>query len=624
MDIMEQHKHGNQSAQHMQNDSQEFHDSSFESTIMRGGIEVSGKCDILHIPEYEIHDLNANSPTDTHDSVGCFYEKTEDITHPRWFSRPYTSYRAPDHLAKLYDAVVSEKTHNVQGARQRVPSDLDIEAWKLCSTQHSMDAFVVDGIEFGFPLQYMGGPIYTDPLTHRNHHSAIYHPESITKYIKKECDLNALIGPFNDPPFIPWCTISPLMTRPKHGTHERRVIVDLSFPDGGVNEGISQTLLDGTEVSHHLPSVQEAVSLVREHGMEAVYLATIDISRAYRNFRTCPADWPLLVIKHNHEYFIDSALPFGSKYSSYFMQNIAEFISRALKERGITTLIYLDDILIVGEDQADANRAYDITLSLLEELGLPVAAHKLTPPCRRLVWLGIDIDLDNNVLSIPPDKLEQMRDIILKTVTLSELSTKQMQSLIGVINHLGKAVPQARLFMARLLDAMRGTNGNPIPVDKSILADVKWFELYLPTFNGRAIIPDTTPGKIIEADACLTGMGAHDFEHCYSIRVSDRMAEKHSISRLECLNCLLAARTLITPGDVGTTVLIRCDNQATVFTYKYGRAKDDVMTACARAMWLLSAQLHVNIIFEHVPGVDMDTADALSRIYIDPSKMLKL
>ena len=54
------------------------------------------------------------------------------------------------------------------------------------------------------------------------------------KYITKELDKKAVMGPYQKIPFQHTSTvgISPLSTRPKKDFSERRVILDLSFPMG--------------------------------------------------------------------------------------------------------------------------------------------------------------------------------------------------------------------------------------------------------------------------------------------------------------------------------------------------------------------------------------------------------
>ena len=575
--------------------------------------ELAWDTQVYHIPDL-FHEGIYDDPMDTH----------EKLKGPQdWFPRPFIHHKAPSHITGAYETVIAAKCPNKHGAHYPLQSQLNVEAWQKYKTGHVMDNMVLDGVRYGFPLQYGGGPIYDGAVGSKNHHSGRAFPNAVNAYISKELQLGALVGPFLEPPFTPWCKVSPIMTRPKGDSGSRRVIVDLSYPEGGINKYIQKNVIDGETVEHRLPTVQQAVDIAQEFGVKGVFLASIDISRAYRNFRTCPSDWPLLVIKHDGKYYLDTAVPFGSRNSSYYMGSIALFICRALEKKGITGLMYLDDLLLFAKDKGSAQTGYTETLLLLNELGLPVASHKLSPPTRDIVWLGIRFDLDINTLAIPDAKLEEMRKIILRTENKATMTIRELQVLIGVINHISKAVPPARLFMSRLLKALRETDGKHVKVSSEVLADIRWFRSYLRQFNGKAIIPDKYPVKIIEADACLIGMGAHDGVNCYAIPISEKLRESHSISRLECLNCLLAARTLLGEQERGKTVLIRCDNEASVYTYMYGRAKDSVMSACARGMWMLCATLNINLIVEHIPGIRMQVADALSRLHNDAQSRIK-
>ena len=572
------------------------------------------------------HNIENGLPYDglwSYEQINKVMHSTGSAYDPAWYPRPFVSHLAPESTVKIYEATINAKNINSKGARRVIPSGLNIDHWATLSTGHSDDQTVLDGVRYGFPLQYKGGPIYREGPPVPNHHSARYHGDAIDKYIATEIRHGTLVGPFKEPPFTPWAHVSPLMTRPKSDSADRRIIVDLSYPDGGVNRYINKHQVGDEFVSHMLPTVHQALDVVRDKGIENTLLASVDISRAYRNFRTCPTDWPLLNIYHNGEYFIDTAMPFGSRLSSYYMTKIAEFIARALQTRGVEALIYLDDILIIGKDEQSTKEAYGLTLSMLRQLGLPIATHKLIPPTRKLVWLGVCIDLDDNSISIPHKKLEEIRTLIVETADMEVIPYKRLQSLIGAINHLSKTTPPARLFMARMLQALRDAAGGPVKVGESMLADINWFKIYLRDFNGRAIIPDNIPAMIIEADACLSGLGGHNGHEYYTIPVTEKMADSYSISRLECLNCLLAARTFIRHEHTGKTVLIRCDNESTVFTYQNGKARDLVMQACARGMWIISATLQVNIIVVHIPGVDLCVADALSREFINTSSSKK-
>ena len=529
---------------------------------------------------------------------------------------PFPHQAVDGRTAYIYDTVKSSGRHNYEGARILLPSALEIPTWIQEATGHTQDDVVIQGIQYGFPIQYCGPPQYTVADT-PNHASARCYKEHLDKYIKEESAHGALEGPFKQPPFTPWFVTSPLMTREKAGTQERRIIVDLSFPEGGINKYIIPHVFNGREATHNLPTIESAVNTIATTCPGSVTMAVIDLSRAYRQFPVCPLDWPLLGIKVGEDYFFDRRLPFGARMSSFAMQMAADFIVRALRKRGVKAHMYLDDVVIISPNTQVANRQYDETLRLIESLGLQVAQKKLQPPAPRVTWLGIQFDTENNTLSIPNPKLEEIKRCMAAAAKRTTITKKQLQRIIGVINHLAKVVRAARLFIGRILAAYRATEGEEVKVTHHVKADLKWFSRFLSSANGRAILPHNRTVLRIWADACMNGAGASDGAAYYSYKFPTRVSNSHHITQLEAANCMAAARAFITKAHAGGTVEIHCDNKASVDAFKSGRAKDPVLAACSRALWYKAAETDTTLVFNHVPGEAMELPDALSRVFLD-------
>ena len=235
-----------------------------------------------------------------------------------------------------------------------------------------------------------------------------------------------------------------------------------------------------------------------------------------------------------------------------------------------------------------------------------------------VMWLGIKIDIKNNEISIPPKKLAEIQEGLAEASRQRTLTKKALQRAIGQINHLSKVVAPTRLFMGRLLAALREARGHRIKVDRCMKTDFAWFRRFLEDFNGRSIIPTAHTTRSIWADACLEGAGPHDEETCYSYTFPHLLKNNHHITHLEAINCLAAARVLTAHSDEGNVVVINCDNQAAVEAYRGGRARDKVPSACARALWFLSANNNVMYEFNHIPGELMVIPDALSRTMTGP------
>ena len=76
------------------------------------------------------------------------------------------------------------------------------------------------------------------------------------------------------------------MTRPKKDSTARRVIVDLSMPQGAsVNSGIPKNSLDGARFKLRLSSPATFAHKILQYG-KGCLLYKVDLSRAYRQLRT--------------------------------------------------------------------------------------------------------------------------------------------------------------------------------------------------------------------------------------------------------------------------------------------------------------------------------------------------
>ena len=107
-------------------------------------------------------------------------------------------------------------------------SQLKVSEWEHHLVDY-WDRQLLELIRFGFPLDFnrsceLGK--YTG-----NHTSACEHPKDIEAYIHEELLYGALVGPFAENP-IAEGHCSPFMTRNKPNSDRRRVIVDLSWPQG--------------------------------------------------------------------------------------------------------------------------------------------------------------------------------------------------------------------------------------------------------------------------------------------------------------------------------------------------------------------------------------------------------
>ena len=222
-------------------------------------------------------------------------------------------------LADIYDRVTAAGVPNYRGARVPVPSALNIGAWRRVEDQLE-DVSLVDCLEFGFPVGFEG----TQPPDSKfsNHTSARVNPHHVSRYLNTEIGHGAMVGPFAAAPFNPWFRTNPAMTRPKCDSTDLRVILDVSYPQGNsVNRGS----LDGAAFKLRLPSPLDLAGLIHRLG-KGCLMFKVDLSRAYRQLRSDPFDWPLLGIEWDDQISMDTEVPFGLRHGASTCQRTMEAV----------------------------------------------------------------------------------------------------------------------------------------------------------------------------------------------------------------------------------------------------------------------------------------------------------
>ena len=523
---------------------------------------------------------------------------------------------APFHMILYYD-VKRTALPNYMSLRRQVPSQLNCDEWDRRLAEYD-DKAIVDFLRYGWPVSYTApAPPVSTP---QNHASALRHPDAVDKFIYKELSKEALLGPFENLPFSTWTQISPLMTRDKPDGSGKRVIVDLSFPQGrSVNDGIPKNFHQGEDFSYTLPSAQDLADNMLKAG-RGCYMWKSDLERAYRQLRVDPLDYPLLAIRHKGATYVDICPSFGCRTSSSAQQRVSNAVTFLMKEDNYTTLAYVDDFCGVAPSLLEAEKSFAAFHSLTSDLGLALAKDKTFSPDTQMEWLGYHFDSNLMQITIPDDKMKEVSEELEKWGSATWATKTQLQSLAGKLNFIGNCVRPARRFINRILMALREANTTTrVLLSSDFMKDVAWFRLFAANFNRRLLIEPKLPCIQFECDACLKGCGGFSDSLYYDIVFPDHYLDQFHITQLEALNAVIAVKTLTPAQYTNGRVLIKTDNMGSVFALSTGKTRDPVLAACARELWLFSALRNIDILITHVPGEQLHLADALSRMSFDRS-----
>ena len=520
------------------------------------------------------------------------------------------------HMLGIYDRVVAAGGHNCETARERVPSGLCVEAWRRWLTDYP-DQKLADYLEFGWPINFdRRSPLQP---TRDCHPSARGYLEHIDFYVATEMANGALVGPFTQPPFQ-WIHMSPLMTRLKRDSDKRRVIMDLSWPQGAsINDGIQMEWYMGGPATIQLPTVDYMEGRHLELGSGAFFYKT-DLARGYRQLRVDPGDWPLLGFCHRGEYFVDVCPPFGLRTSAMCMQRTSEAICWMHGKVGYVSRPYLDDFGGAERTVAEAEAALAALQQLMAELGVSEAEHKICKPARQMVWLGLLYDSEQMTISIPQRKLQEVMGIIDDWQGKVRATRNQMQQLLGLLQFVASVSPPTRVFTNRMLNELRETpKRGSVTLSLEFKKDLKFFIDLLPEYNGVKVVAkgEVECQEYLELDASLKGCGAFVGDSYYGEPFPEWLQQEgHPIAHLELLNVVIALKVWCREWR-GARVEIHCDNMNACLAIQSGRSKDKFMQHCVRELFVYAVRFDVELHAKHQPGKELVRADALSRMHAD-------
>jgi hypothetical protein len=401
-----------------------------------------------------------------------------------------------------------------------------------------------------------------------------------------------------------------------------RRITDLSKPTGNA---LNEYAKKPTKFS--FASVDDAVKFVFKHNGKVIVASKYDIKAAFRHVPVRPEFWHLLGFYWNGHYYVDLRMCFGLSLAPYIFWRISNFISRtAATHYGVEENVpYLDDffLLSAGDDVASATTAANIAHEnfrrCLTDLGWPIVENKVTKPCQDLSFLGIRVNLVEQELSLPPEKLQAILTELQLFSTRTSAVKRDVERLVGRLNFAASVVKGGRTFLHRMIDTVNSVQDHNavVHLTDDFRADVAWWLRFASQWNGRAMMIDPAPigGPRFVTDASDAAVCAV-FDSEFIVRYACPVTNVWHINDRECLAVYLAALKWAESWR-DKHVVVESDNQTTVYAINKGSSRSPIIMAMLRSMFWLSANHNFHITARHIPGTQNTLADAGSRKQFD-------
>ena len=172
-------------------------------------------------------------------------------------------------------------------------------------------------------------------------------------------------------------------------------------------------------------------------------------------------------------------------------------------------------MLVLGRTLQETMQARDTIIFLLQHLGFVINLKKsVLDPCQEIEFLGMIINSNNLSISLPPQKLQKIKDFCMEIYNAHKVSVLELTKLLCLLSSTVQAVLPAQLQIRYLQQIQIQALSQKYSYQQLVTLDLKakkelmWWIQNLNLCNGRCLI-QPPPQLVIQTDASKTGWGAN-------------------------------------------------------------------------------------------------------------------
>ena len=256
-------------------------------------------------------------------------------------------------------------------------------------------------------------------------------------------------------------------------------------------------------------------------------------------------------------------------------------------------------------------------------MGVPIAQDKTEGPSPVITYLGLEIDAKHAQVRIPHAKVQKVFAQIQTCLNQRKLTLVSLQSLIGSLNFLCRAISPGRAFLRRLIALSSGLTRPHHRIRLTIGARLDlllWLE-FLSHFNGVSAFHNlgwesSTAIDLYTDSAASIGFGAYfQGKWVQGLWPNDVLVHPPSIAFLEMYPLVVAVKAW-GPLLANRKVIFHTDNFAVVHIINKQSSRCDRVMHLVRVFVLDCLRFNVQFKAVHVPGCFNIIADALSHFQL--------
>lgn len=490
------------------------------------------------------------------------------------------------------------------------------------------------GIRDGFRLGY-NEPLVSSYMP-PNHSSASNNPDPVRAYIAKEIAAGRYSAGF-DPDDLATrfhYRTSPLGVVDKDDKF--RIVSDFSFPRNDPLQHSINSKIDVSWFKTDYATFSECYLYVA-NASPGSQAAVYDVDAAYRRMPIAPEDQAYVCLHFDGSIHLDHNACFGSASSHAMLGRCANSICAIFRFNGVQDVIkWVDDFVFFRYPTNCAIPwiySYDASLidSLAAKLGWPWAPKKHSPFASTFTYLGMTWDLDNKKVFFAQKKKDRYLGKIAHWEVGSPVTRKEVESVIGTLNHCSLILVAARTHLPSLYEFARRFNSkssNPFTTHKvtpKVATDLKWWRSQLSAeFCGMVMRPRPPPLDLLICMDASTSWGVGFWMEGKWIAwrsITGWKSDGRDIGWLEMVAVELALHAVIGAGYKNVHLIFRSDNSGVVGAFKKGSSRNSSQNSILRRIIHLFHDHNLWVTTAWIPTKD-NPSDGPSRGIFPPLQHL--
>ena len=327
------------------------------------------------------------------------------------------------------------------------------------------------------------------------------------------------------------------------------------------------------------------------------WMVKLDLKDAYLSVPMSSPHRRFLRFEWRQQIWEFNCLPFGLSSAPYTFTKLLKPAVALLRKLGIRCILYLDDMLIMAQSKTALLEHLAMAIDLLVSLGFIINLDKsVIKPTRLIEFLGFLLNSISMSISLPNRKVHQIQQLVKKLVQASQITTRSLAQLLGLMVAAHPAILPAPLYYRQLEKQKirqvqsQGYDSN-ITLPTHVKSELMWWMNNL-KHNGRSL-QISQWDLVIESDASMRGWGAS----CGTTSTGGLWTKEEShnhINYLELLAAFLALKTFA-PKLKSSKILLRLDNITAIsFINRMGGGGGDplisAIQSCSRDMEMVPAE----------------------------------